>query len=237
MKSLNSLIIATSNNKLGDTTNKTGVWLEDLATTYFLLKEGGEFITIASPLGGQIRLDPNSESTSAITESTILFHKDSQAMFHFSHSLPLNEIKAKNFDLVFLVGGYGAMWDFYNNKCLEKLLQDFNSQNKPIGLIGHAVVALISLKNDNGELLIKGRKLTAFGNSEEESARLNEKPPFLLESELLSLGALYTKGPDFGSYVVADDNIITGQNPSSSFETVKQVLAFAYRKRELLYCI
>jgi len=237
MKSLNSLIITTSNNKLDDTTNKTGVWLEDLATTYFLLKEGGEFITIASPIGGQIPLDPNSESPSAITESTIRFHNDSQAMFHFSHSLPLNEIRAKNFDLVFLIGGYGAMWDFHNNKWLNKLLEDFNDQNKPIGLIGHAVVALISLTNNNGEHLIKGKRLTAFSNSEEESAGLNEKPPFLLESELLSLGALYTKGPDFCSYVVADDNIITGQNPDSSFETVKQILAFAYHKRKLLHSI
>lgn len=109
MKSLKSLIITTSNNKLGDTTNKTGVWLEDLAAPYYVLKDGGEFITLVSPKGGQIPLDPNSNSTAVATEDTIRFRQDSQAMYHLSHSLPINEVNAEDFDLVFLSGGYGAM--------------------------------------------------------------------------------------------------------------------------------
>lgn len=231
MKSLKSLIITTSNNKLADTTNKTGVWLEDLAAPYFTLKDGGEYITIVSPRGGQIPLDPKSESTAAATKNTIRFQQDSQAMYHFSHSLPLNEVKTENFDLVFLAGGYGAMWDFADNKMLKQMLEDFIRQNKPIGLVGHGVVALVSLTMDNGEPLVKGRKLTAFSNSEEELAGLNEKPPFLLESKLISLGALYSKGPDFTSYVVVDGNIITGQNPASSVETAKQTLSLANKKK------
>jgi putative intracellular protease/amidase len=232
MESLNSLIITTSNNKL-DTTNKTGVWLEALAAPYFILKDGGELITIVSPHGGQIPLDPNSDSPAAATENTIRFQQDPQAIYHFSHSLPINEVKTENFDLVFLAGGYGAMWDFVNNKKLKQILEDFNRQNKPIGLVGHGVAALISLKMNNGDPLVKGKKLTAFSNSEEELSGLNEKAPFLLESKLKSLGALYSKGPDFTSYVVADDNIITGQNPASSIQTAKLVLTLAHRKKKL----
>ena len=233
MKSLKSLIITTSNNKLADTTNKTGVWLEDLAAPYFTLKDGGEYITIVSPQGGQIPLDPKSESTAAATKNTIRFQQDPQAMYHFSHSLPLNEVKTENFDLVFLTGGYGAMWDFINNKMLKQILEDFIHQNKPIGLVGHGVVALVSLTMDNGEPLVKGRKITAFSNSEEKLADLNEKPPFLLESRLISLSALYSKGPDFIGYVVRDGNIITGQNPASSVETAKQLLALAHSLKEI----
>lgn len=233
MKSLKSLIITTSNNKLGDTTNKTGVWLEDLAAPYYVLKDGGEFITLVSPKGGQIPLDPNSNSTAAATEDTIRFRQDSQAMYHLSHSLPINEVNAEDFDLVFLSGGYGAMWDFADNKYLKQLLEDFNRQNKSIGLVGHAVVALVSLKKENSEPLVKGKKLTAFSNREEELTGLNEKPPFLLESRLISLGALYSKGPDFSSYVVVDNNIITGQNPASSAETAKLLLILAHRNRKL----
>ena len=174
MKSLRSLIITTSNNELADSTNKTGVWLEDLAAPYYILKDGGQYITIASPAGGQIPLDPNSQSTLAVTENTIRFNEDSQAMYHFTHSLPLNEIKEENYDLVFLVGGYGAMWDFADNIYLKEILQTFNKKNKPIGLVGHAVVALVSLIDTYGELLIQGKQLTAFSNSEESALGLNE---------------------------------------------------------------
>ena len=233
MKSLNSLIITTSNSKLFYTTNKTGVWLEALAEPYYILKDGGEFITIVSPQGGKIPLDPVSQSVAAASETTTRFQEDSQAMYHLSHSVPLDEVKVEDFDLVFVAGGYGAMWDLPNNKKLKELLEDFNQQNMPIGLLGHGVVALVSLNMDDGEPFVKGRKLTAFSNSEERVAQLNEKPFFLLESKLISLGALYSKGPDFASYVVADGNIITGQNPASSIETASQLLALAHRKKKL----
>jgi putative intracellular protease/amidase len=228
MKSLKSLIITTSNNRLGDTNKKTGVWLEDLAAPYFILKDSGERITIASPQGGLIPLDPNCQSIKGTTGNTVRFQQDAQAMYHFSHSLSLNEVKPQEFDLIFIAGGYGAMWDFSNNRRLQQIIQHFNLLYRPIGLVGHAAVALVSLIKDNGEPFVKGRKLTAFSDSEEYSGRFNEKAPFLLESKLRSLGALYSKGPDFKSYVVTDENMITGQNPSSSVETAKQLLSLAY---------
>jgi putative intracellular protease/amidase len=234
VNSLNSLIITTSNNKLPNTRNKTGVWLEALAKPYYIFKDGGEYITIVSPRGGQIPIDPNSRFAIAASENSSHFLQDPQAMYHLSHSLPFNEIKVKDFDLVFVAGGYGSMWDLVNNRKLKQMLEDFNQQDKPIGLVGHGVVALVSLTKDNGESLIKGRKLTSFSNSEEESAQLNENPPFLLESKLISLGALYSKGPDFASYVVADGNIITGQNPASSGETAKKVLSLAHNRKGII---
>ena len=232
MKSLNSLIITSSNNKPFNTTVKTGKWWEALVVPYYVFKDGGESITIVSPKGGQIPLDPISESTEVSAETT-RFQQDSHAMYLMSHSLPLNEVKAKNFDFVFIADEYGAMYDFVDNKKLKRILEDFNRQNKPVGLVGHGVAALISLTTDNGEPFVKGRKLTSFSNSEEHAIRLNEKPPFLLESKLISLGALYSKGDDFANYIVADENIITGQNPSSSGETAKQLLTLAHRKKKL----
>jgi putative intracellular protease/amidase len=234
MKSLRSLIITTSNNKLADTGNKTGVWLEDLAAPYFILKDGGEYIMIASPKGGQIPLDPNSQSALGVTENTKRFNADSQAMYHFSHSLPLNEIREDDFDLVFLAGGYGAMWDFADNKYLKEILESFNNKNKPIGLVGHAAVALVPLITANGKPLVTGRKLTTFSNSEEASLRLNEKPPFLLETKLYSLGALISKGEDFKSHVVVDHNIVTGQNPASAIDTAKKLLLLAQSKETMI---
>ena len=232
MKSLNSLIITTSNNKLPDTAIKTGKWWEALVVPYYVFKDGGESITIVSTKGGQIPLDPISESTEVSAEVT-RFQHDSHAMYLMAHSLPLNEVKAKNFDFVFIADEYGAMCDFVDNKKLKQILEDFNRQNKPIGLVGHGVAALISLTTDDGEPFVKEKKLTSVSNSEEDAMQLNDKSPFLLESKLISLGALYSKGPDFASYVVADENIITGQNPSSSGETAKQLLTLAHRKKKL----
>lgn len=235
MKSLNSLIISPSNNKLDVPADKACDWLEALATAYFVLKDGGEYITIVSLHGGQIPLDGKIQSSGAATKNMERCRKDAQSVYHFSHSLPLNEVKAENFDLVFIAGGYGAMFDFVNNKNLNQILEDFNHQNKPIGLVGHGAAALVSLKTVNGEPLVKGRKLTAFSNSEEELDGLIDKLPFSLESKLVSLGALYSNGPAFASYVVIDGNIITGQNPASSLETARQLLSLAHNNKTIQF--
>jgi len=233
VNSLNTLIITTSNNKIPGTTKKTGIWLDGLAVPYYILKDAGEYITIISPQGGEIPVDPNNQLSIAASQSSTRFLRDPQAMYHLSHSLPLNEVNVEDFDLVFVAGGYGSMWDLVDNKELKQILEDCNRQKKPIGLVGHGVVALVSLTKENGESLVKGKKLTSFSNSEEKSAQLNGEPDFFLQSKLISLGALYSKGPDFASYVVADDNIITGQNPASSGETARQLLSLAHKKRKL----
>lgn len=226
------MIIATSNYKLDNSTNTTGVWLEDLAAPYFIFKDSGEHITFASPKGGQIPLDVSSQSEKYITDNTKRFRRNDQAMYLFSHSLPLNEINAEDFDLVFFSGGYGAMYDFNDNVSLRSLLSDFYYQNKPIGLVGHAIVALLKFSLNTADSFVKGRRLTAFSNSEEASIGLVEKPPFLLETKLRSLGALYSNGPDFKNNVVIDGSIITGQNPASSVETAKQTLILAHKQHK-----
>ena len=231
MKAINCLLITTSNNRMGDSLNKTGVWLEDLAAPYYVFRDAGEYITIASPKGGQIPLDPICRSKEEETGDTKRFQGDAQAMYHFSHSLPLKAVRAEHFDLAFVAGGYGAMWDFPENEDLKHLLSDFIEQDKPIGLVGHAVVALIVLKAKNGKPLVKGRGITGFSNREEKLMGLGETSPFLLETKLLSLGADYLAGADFSSYVVVDENIITGQNPGSAVETAIRLLDWV-RTRE-----
>ena len=125
-----------------------------------------------------------------------------------------------------------AMWDIAGNKTVRHLLEAFNSENKPVGLVGHGVAGLLSLQNENGELLIKGKQLTGFSNSEEESAGLTKTVPFLLETRLITLGALYTKGPNYLSHVVIDGNIITGQNPSSSEGVAKKTIALLQEAKQ-----
>jgi putative intracellular protease/amidase len=231
MKSTKILFIATSHDKMGDTSSKTGVWLEELATPYYIFRDAGAEVTIASPGGGQVPLDPKSQSIMVATSSTKRFLKDPEAMNFSSHSVLLDEVKADDFDVAFLPGGHGPLWDIAGNNTVKQLLEGFNSNGKPIAAICHGVVGLLALQNANGELLIKGKQLTGFSNSEEESAGLTRVVPFLLETELLSLGALYSKGANYVGFVVADGNIITGQNSASSDALAKKVVAFVQNNK------
>jgi putative intracellular protease/amidase len=224
MNTLKILIVSTSHEKMGDTPRKTGVWLEELAVPYYIFKEAGAVITLASPKGGVIPLDPKSESIIVSTSTLRRFQKDPEAIELLAHAMPLSVQKAEDFDLVFLTGGHGAMWDFPDSEELKQLLEDFNRQHKLIGAVSHGVAALVSVKNGLGQYLVKGRQITAFTNGEELVSGLTHLVPFLLESALVSLGASFSKGRDFETNTVIDGNIITGQNPSSAKEVARKLL-------------
>lgn len=232
MKSVKILIIATSHDSLGESTGKTGVWLEELAAPYYIFKEAGGEITIASPKGGAVPIDPKSLSIIVITYPAKRFLKDEDAMNLLYNSIMLEEVKVNDFDAVFLPGGHGPMWDIAGNETVNQLLETFNNQGRPIGAVCHGVAGLMAMQTSAGELMVKGKKLTATSNAEEESAGLSTVVPFLLETRLQSLGALYSKGTPFLSFVVADGNIITGQNPSSSEETAKKLMTLVHQAAE-----
>ena len=227
MKSLQVLIVTTSHKSLGDRSPDTGLWLQELAGPYYVFKDAGECITITSPLGGPVPIDAKSESRDVITESITRFKMDEQALFQLAHSLPLNEVKAEHFDLIFITGGHGAMLDLANNKILKNLLEAFNSMGKPIGAVGSGVVGIVALQNVDGTPFVKDKKLTAYSNAEVQLEGLTYLVPFLLESQLLSLGAFYSRSPDYKSHVVTDGNLVTGQNPASSVDTAKAVKSIA----------
>ena len=228
MKSLEVLIVTTFHKSLiGDTSPDTGLWFQELADPYYVFKNAGECITIASPGGGQIPLDAESELSDAGTESTKRFKRDHQALYHLAHSLPLNEVKAENFDLIFIAGGHGAMPDLANDKILKNLLEAFNSMGKPIAAVGSGVVSLLGMENEDRTSFVKGKKLTGYSNAEVQLQGLTSLVPFLPESQLLSLGAFYSRSPDYKTHVVTDGNLVTGQNPASSAETAKAVKSMA----------
>jgi putative intracellular protease/amidase len=221
------LIVATSHTQLGDTGRKTGVWLEELAIPYYIFKEAGAILTLASPRGGEIPLDPKSESILASTPTIRRFQKDLEAISDCAHSIPLNTLKAVDFDMVYVTGGNGALWDFPDNPILKELLQDFDRQHKILGLVSQGVAALLGLQNNAGEDFVKGRNLTAYSDSEQQVAGLTAVVPFSLESKFAAAGAVYTKGPDYRPYTVTDNNLIFGQNPISAREVSRGMLTLA----------
>ena len=210
------LIVLTSHSELGDTGKKTGFWVEEFAAPYYELADAGAEIALASPKGGQPPIDPKSEEPEAQTKFTQRFDQDEPLKQKLAHTLKLSDVKASDYNAVFYPGGHGPMWDLVQDTNSIALIEAFQQQGKPMALVCHAPCALLKVKLPNGDLLIKGKKVTGFSDTEEAQVKLSNVVPFLLEDELKKAGAHYSKGPDWGVYVQTDGLLITGQNPSSS---------------------
>lgn len=209
------LFVVTSNDKLGNTGEKTGFWSEEFAAPYYELLDQGVEITIASPLGGQPPIDPKSADPSSATEDTRRFDADKVLQEKLKNTLKLSTVNQKDYDAVFYPGGHGPLWDLVQDKNSISLIESFYTHNKPIAFVCHAPAVLKNVKI-NGEYLVKGKKVTGFTNDEEEAVGLTKVVPFLLEDALSSNDGIFSKGPNWQPYAVEDGLLITGQNPASS---------------------
>ena len=219
------LMVLTSHDQLGTSGQKTGFWLEEFAAPYYVFKDANADITIASPKGGQPPLDPKSDEEDFQTDATRRFKTDSDAQSVLASSLQLADISVADFDAVFYPGGHGPLWDLAENRDSIELIEAMSSANKTVAAVCHAPAVFRHTKGPDGSALVEGKSVTGFSNSEEEAVQLTDIVPFLLENELQVLGANYSKSADWHPYVVTDGNLITGQNPASSAEAARAVLA------------
>ena len=218
------LIVLTSHDQLGDTGKKTGFWLEEFAAPYYVLKDAGAAITLASPKGGLPPLDPKSEVPEFQTELTKRFRTDTAAQAELANTKKLADVSADDFDAVFYPGGHGPMWDMPDNATSIALIEAFVKADKPVGAVCHAPVALINVRGKDGEYLIKGKRVTGFTNEEEEAVGLTTVVPFLLEDRLKERGSIYSKTANWVPYVQVDGKLVTGQNPASSEPAAEELL-------------
>jgi len=228
---MKALIVLTSHSDLGTTGVKTGFWVEEFAAPYYVLADAGAELTIASPKGGQPPVDPKSELPDAQTPATERFYSDIEAIDKVAHSLQLSEVNQADYDAVFYPGGHGPLWDLSTDEHSIHLIEDFYSHQKPIAFVCHAPAALLKVKAENGEPLVKGKEVTGFSDTEEEAVGLTKIVPFLLESELQKLGAKYSIGDNWSSFVKKDGLLITGQNPASSAEAARLLLSTINEKK------
>ena len=210
------LMILTSHEQLGNTGKKTGFWLEEFAAPYYVLKDAGVTITLASPKGGQPPLDPKSDLPENQTDMTKRFHADAAAATALAHTSKLADMSANDFDAVFYPGGHGPMWDLPDNPHSIALVEILVKANKLVAAVCHAPVAFINVHDAHGQPLIRGKHVTGFTNEEEEAVGLTTVVPFLLEDKLKERGSIYSKARPFVPYVQIDGKLITGQNPASS---------------------
>jgi len=218
------LMVLTSHDQLGNTGKKTGFWLEELAAPYYVFKDAGAEVVLASPKGGQPPLDPKSNEPDFQTAATHRFEADSSATAQLGTTLRLQDVAQDGFDAVFYPGGHGPLWDLAEDRHSIALIENTLAAGKPLAAVCHAPGVLRHAKASDGQPLVKGKSVTGFTNTEEDAVGLTDVVPFLVENMLKENGGQYSKGADWQSYVVEDGLLITGQNPGSSEAAAKALL-------------
>jgi putative intracellular protease/amidase len=217
------LMVLTSHDQLGDTGRRTGFWLEEFAAPYYVFKDAGAEITVASPKGGQPPIDPKSDEPGNQTDAMTRFKTDPAAQEVLANTVKLSDIRADDYDTVFYPGGHGPMWDLADDPTSIALIEAVYSADKPVAAVCHGP-AVLHRATFQGEPIVKGKRVTGFTNSEEEAVQLTNVVPFLVEDELKRLGGRYEKAGDWESFAIVDGRLITGQNPASSTAAAQELL-------------
>jgi putative intracellular protease/amidase len=217
------LMVLTSHDQLGNTGRKTGFWLEEFAAPYFVFRDAGVELTLASPKGGQPPVDPKSDLPENQTEAMARFKKDRAAQKALADTAKLADMRSQDYDTVFYVGGHGPMWDLAESAVSIALLESFYNSGKPIALVCHSPGVLRHVTY-NGAPLVKGKRVTGFTNGEEEEVQLTKVVPFLVEDELMRLGATFEKKANWQPHSIVDGCLVTGQNPASSTSAAQALM-------------
>jgi putative intracellular protease/amidase len=218
------LMVLTSHDILGKTGRKTGFWLEEFAAPYFVFRDAGVHLTLASPKGGQPPVDPKSDMPKNQTEPMARFKQDAAAQKALAQTIKLGDAKAADYDTVFYVGGHGPMWDLAESSDSIALIESFYNSGKPVALVCHSPGVLRHVTY-NGEPFVKGKRVTGFTNGEEADVELTTVVPFLVEDELMRLGAIFEKVANWHPFSVIDGRLVTGQNPASSTSAAYALLS------------
>ncbi|WP_028547795.1 type 1 glutamine amidotransferase domain-containing protein [Paenibacillus sp. UNC451MF] len=210
------LMVVTSHSDMQED-KKTGIWLSEFAEAYLAFQENGYEVTVASPKGGTAPIDP-----SGVDDQTP--QEISDAAKHLENTKKLDDVTAEGFQVIFLPGGHGTMFDLPENQKLQQLLREFYEAGKTVAAVCHGPAGLVGATLSNGQPLIAGKRVNAFTDREEAATGLGSNLPFLLESKIRDLGAIFVAAPNWNTHVEVDGNLITGQNPQSTLAVTKAVL-------------
>jgi len=211
------LIVVTSANLIKEG-KPTGLWLEEFAVPYLQFVTSGLDVTVASPKGGPVPVDPRSKPSAEQAS------KWQEAVVALEQTRKLSTVSSAEFDAIFLPGGHGTMFDLAGDADIKRLLKEFDAAGKVVASVCHGPAGFVGAEGKDGAPLVAGRTMTAFTDAEEHAVNLAADMPFLLEAKLRSLGAKFVAGTNFADHVETDGKFITGQNPASSASVAKAVL-------------
>jgi len=212
------LMVVTNHDRIDEET-PTGLWFEEFAVPFETFLDQGYGVTVASPNGGLVPLDPNSVADEAVRD------EHEAAFARLRDTERLDEIEADRFDAVFFPGGHGTMFDFAGNDRIREVVETFDRDGKIVAAVCHGPAAFVDARSPDGTPLVAGVRLTSFTDDEERGVGHDEAMPFLLESRLRDLGADFAAEPNWTDHVEAHGRWITGQNPQSSRSAAEAVVA------------
>ena len=221
---MNILMVLTSHGQLGETGKQTGFWLEEFAAPYYVFRDAGAVVTLASPRGGQPPQDPKSDEPEFRTEATERFREDTEAQEALANTLKLADINPDDFDAVFYPGGHGPLWDLAGDSHSAAIIEALYAAGRPVAAVCHAPAVFRQARDASGAPLVQGKQVTGFSNAEEAAVGLTGTVPFLVEDMLRQRGGRYSQGVEWQSHVITDGNLITGQNPASSAPAARALL-------------
>lgn len=229
---LKVLIVLTSHAQMGNTGEPTGFWLEEFTTPYYTFVDAGAQVTLASVQGGRAPIDPRSLKGDALEPASVQRYLKDEGLQHaLATTTPVERVAADRYDIVFLPGGHGTMWDLPQSTALARLVASTYERGDVVAAVCHGPAGLVSARTSDGKPLVQGKRVAGFTNGEERAVGLTDVVPFLLETRLRELGGRYESGPDFQPFAVTDGNLVTGQNPMSSTKAAEQALEAARARR------
>jgi putative intracellular protease/amidase len=217
------LAVVTSTGQMGSSGKSTGFELTELSRAYYVFQANGFEVDVASPLGGEPPVVIDGDD---MTEYDFAFLNDTIAQAKIKQSIAMKDVDAKAYQAVYFVGGKGTLFDFPDNAYIQSLVREYYESGKIVSAVCHGPAALVNVTLSNGELLVSKRKVSSFTNKEElllipDAA---EMFPFLLQDKLMENGALFNEGFMYLNKVSKDGNLITGQNPWSTWEVAESVI-------------
>ncbi|MBX2962141.1 MAG: type 1 glutamine amidotransferase domain-containing protein [Cyclobacteriaceae bacterium] len=217
------LAVVTSTSQMGNSGKNTGFELTELSRAYYVFQANGFEVDVASPLGGAPPVVIDGDD---MTEYDFAFLNDTIAQAKIKQSIPMKDVDPKAYQAVYFVGGKGTLFDFPDNAYIQSLVREYYESGKIVSAVCHGPAALVNVTLSNGELLIANRQVSSFTNKEElllipDAAEIF---PFLLQDKLMENGATFNEGFMYLNKVSKDGNLITGQNPWSTWAVAKAVI-------------
>ncbi|MBM1201350.1 type 1 glutamine amidotransferase domain-containing protein [Pseudomonas fragi] len=210
------LVVLTSVEKYPDLDRPTGLWLGEAVHFVHKVQAAGFKVDYVSPQGGYTPIDPHSLAADMASPIDWQWYHDKAFMNRLGATLKPDQVNPDDYIAIYYAGGHGVIWDFPDNTQLQALSRRIYEQGGVVSSVCHGAVGLLNIKLSDGELLIKGKKVTGFSNEEEELAGLTKHVPYLTETELVKRGAIYQKADaPWAPFAIADGRLITGQNPAS----------------------
>lgn len=217
------LAVVTSTASFKNTDKKTGYELTELSQAYYAFVANGFDVDIASPLGGEPPMVRDDEDFEVYDYA---FLNDTLAQRKVKNTIAIDSVQIEDYEAIYFVGGKGAMFDFPGHPAIQQAIKTCHEQGKVIGAICHGPAALLHVKLSDGTLFLKGRKVCSFTNREElfliKEAR--QLFPFLLQDKLIEQGALFAEGGMYLENVIVDGNLVTGQNPWSTWALAEAMI-------------